>query len=60
MSVHAHSPARETLPLRVDRRIPLQVLWVLGGLVLGFGVPFVLADLARDGVTSRTEKRRSR
>jgi hypothetical protein len=47
MTVHAHTPARAMLPLRVDRRIvPLQVWWLLGGLVLAFGVPFVLADLA--------------
>ena len=51
MSVHAHIPARATFPQRVDRRtrlgaVPLQAWWLLGGLVLAFGVPFVLADLA--------------
>jgi len=51
MSVHAHIPARASLPLRVGRRatfgaVPSQVSWLVGGLVLAFGVPFVLADLA--------------
>ena len=51
MSVHAHIPARATLPLRVEGRaklgaVPSQVWWLLGGLVLAFGVPFLLADLA--------------
>jgi hypothetical protein len=51
MSVHAHIPTRATFPLRVDRRtrlgaVPQQAWWLLGGLALAFGVPFVLADLA--------------
>ncbi len=51
MSVHAHHPARAALPLRVDGRATFgaasaHVRWLLGGLVLAFGVPFVLADLA--------------
>jgi len=51
MGGHAHIPARVTLPLGVDRRtrlraVPQQAWWLLGGLVLAFGVPFVLADLA--------------
>jgi hypothetical protein len=51
MSVHAHIPARATLPLRVGGRASLgavssQVWWIVGGLVLAFGVPFLLADLA--------------
>jgi hypothetical protein len=51
MSVHAHIPGRATVPLRVDRRpllgaVPQQAWWLLGGLVLAFGVPFVFADLA--------------
>ena len=51
MSVHAQIPARATLPVRVARRaslaaVPSQVWWLLGGLLLAFGAPFVLADLA--------------
>ena len=47
MTVHAHTPARAALPLRAERRaVPLQVWWLLGGLVVAFAVPFVLADLA--------------
>jgi hypothetical protein len=51
MSVDAHIPARATFRLRVDRRarlgaVPQQGWWLLGGLVLAFGVPFVFADLA--------------
>jgi hypothetical protein len=51
MSVHAQIPARATFPLRVDRRprfgaVTQQARWLLGGLVLAFGVPFALADLA--------------
>src|SRR5512133_711609 len=51
MSVHAHIPARSMIPLRVYRRpllgvVPQQAWWLLGGLLLAFGVPFVLADLA--------------
>jgi hypothetical protein len=46
MSAHTH-----VRPLRADRRValanvPSQAPWLLGGLVLAFGVPFVLADLA--------------
>jgi hypothetical protein len=51
VSVQAQVPAGATLPSRAERRVrlvivPLQVWWLLGGLVLAFGVPFVLADLA--------------
>ena len=51
MSVHADIPARATLPLCVGPRaglaaVPQEVWWLLGGLMLAFGVPFVLADLA--------------
>ena len=51
MSVQAQIAARATLPSRVERRarlaaVPSQVWWLLGGLVLAFGVPFVLADRA--------------
>jgi hypothetical protein len=51
MSVQAHLPGRATLPLRVEGwarlgAVPSQVWWIVGGLVLAFGVPFVLADLA--------------
>lgn len=51
MGVHTQIPGRATLPLRVGRRagiaaVPSQVWWLLGGLVLAFAVPFVLADLA--------------
>jgi hypothetical protein len=47
MSVNAQIPAPTAVPLRIDRRaVPAQVWWLLGGLVLAFGVPFVLADLA--------------
>jgi hypothetical protein len=51
MSVHAHIPARATFPLHVGSRtrlaaVPQQAWWLLGGLMLAFGVPFVFADLA--------------
>ena len=51
MSVHAHIPARAIFLPSVGRRtrlgaVPRQAWWLLGGLVLAFGVPFVLADLA--------------
>jgi hypothetical protein len=51
MSVPTHARARATFPLRADSRVtagdvPAQAWWLLGGLVLAFGVPFVLADLA--------------
>jgi hypothetical protein len=51
MSVPTHAQARGTLPLRANRRVtarevPAQARWLLAGLVLAFGVPFVLADLA--------------
>jgi hypothetical protein len=51
MSVHAHIPAQATFPLGAHRRarlgaVPQQAWWLLGGLVLAFGVPFVFADLA--------------
>ncbi len=51
MSVPTHARAQATLPLRADRRVtsgdvPAQAWWLLAGLVLAFGVPFVLADLA--------------
>jgi hypothetical protein len=50
MSVPTHVRARATLPLH-DRRVwfgefPSQARWLLAGLVLAFGVPFALADLA--------------
>lgn len=51
MSVPTHAHPRATLPLRARRRVtlhavPVQARWLLVGLVLAFGVPFVFADLA--------------
>ncbi len=52
MSVPTHAQPRAIRPLRADRRVtagvvPVQAWWLLAGLVLAFGVPFVFADLAR-------------
>ena len=51
MSLQAQMPSPATLSSRIERRVtltavPAQVWWLLGGLVLAFGVPFVFADLA--------------
>ena len=51
MSVHAQVPARAHLSPQVKGGARLgavssQLWWLLGGLVLAFGVPFLLADLA--------------
>jgi len=51
MSVRAHTPARAPFRLHADGgtmlgAVPQQARWLVGGLVLAFGVPFVLADLA--------------
>jgi len=49
--VRAHTPARAPFRLHADPgtllgAVPQQARWLVGGLVLAFGVPFVLADLA--------------
>jgi len=51
MSVHAQVPARAHLSPQVKGGARLgavssQLWWLLGGLVLAFGVPFLLADVA--------------
>jgi hypothetical protein len=51
MSVPTHARVRRAPPLRADHRVsfvdvPAQARWLLAGLVLAFGVPFVFADLA--------------
>jgi hypothetical protein len=51
MSVPTPARARAAFPLRADRRVtagdvPVQARWLLAGLVLAFGLPFVFADLA--------------